>query len=255
MIRSAALAVMFVFWPGSAAAAAAAAAPVPAPAAAAAGAAQQIYGFDPSLEGTFSIIGRDSATGELGIAVASRTVAVGSRTRGGKGGVAIFAHQSASSPMFSELGIELLQAGMSPQQALDFLIRADNGGNTRQVAILDIKGRTAAFTSPTIAEWKGHKCGLNYCAQGNTLTGPEVVEQMAKAFESSTGPLETRLLTALEAGEAAGGDRRGKQSAALLVLRPLALAGFSDIALDLRVDEHTDPVVELRRILNVLRRR
>jgi uncharacterized Ntn-hydrolase superfamily protein len=218
-------------------------------------AAQQIYGFDPSLEGTFSIIGRDSATGELGVAVASRTIAVGSRTRGGKGGVAIFAHQSASSPMFSELGIELPQAGMSPQQTLDFLLRADNGGNSRQVAILDITGRTAAWTSPTIEEWKGHKCGVNYCAQGNTLTGPEVVAQMAQSFEQSVGPLSDRLLSALEAGQAAGGDKRGKQSAALLVLRPLALAGFSDIALDLRVDEHADPIVELRRIFSLMRRR
>ena len=217
--------------------------------------AQQIYGFDPKLEGTFSIIALDSATGELGMAVTSRTIAVGSRTRGGKGGLAIFAHQSASSPMFSEMGIELLQNGMTPQQALDFLLRADNGGNTRQVAIIDIKGRTAAWTSPTIEEWKGHKCGKNFCAQGNTLTGPEVVDQMAKTFESSTGPLAERLITALDAGQAAGGDKRGRQSAALLILRPLALAGFSDIALDLRVDEHTDPLIELRRIYNLTRRR
>jgi uncharacterized Ntn-hydrolase superfamily protein len=212
-------------------------------------------GYDPSLEGTFSVIGRDSVTGELGIAVASRTIAVGSRTRGGKGGLAVFAHQSASSPMFSELGIELLQAGMSPQQALDFLLRADDGGGTRQVAILDIKGRTAAWTSPTIADWKGHNCGVNYCAQGNTLTGPEVVAEMSRAFEASTGPLAERLLAAMDAGQAAGGDRRGRQSAAILILRPLSLAGFSDIALDLRVDEHSDPLVELRRIYMLTRRR
>jgi uncharacterized Ntn-hydrolase superfamily protein len=216
--------------------------------------AQAGYGFDPSLEGTFSIIARDSATGELGMAVASRTVAVGSRTRGGKGGLAIFAHQSASSPMFSEIGIPLLQAGLSPQQALDYLLRADNGGNTRQVAIIDIKGRTAAWTSPTITDWKGHKCGVNYCAQGNTLTGPEVVDEMARAFEGSTGPLAQRLLAAMDAGQAAGGDRRGRQSAAILILRPLALAGFSDVALDLRVDEHAEPLVELRRIYMLARR-
>jgi uncharacterized Ntn-hydrolase superfamily protein len=217
--------------------------------------AQQRYGFDPFLEGTFSIIARDSATGELGMAVQSRTIAVGSRTRGGKGGLAIFAHQSASSPMFSEIGIQLLEQGMTPQQALDFMLRADNGGATRQVAIIDIRGRTAAWTSPTISDWKGHKCGQNYCAQGNTLAGPEVVEAMARSFESSTGPLAQRLLTALDSGQAKGGDRRGMQSAAILVLKPLALAGFSDIAVDLRVDEHTEPLKELRRILNLWLRR
>ncbi len=220
-----------------------------------AAAAQQQYGFDASLEGTFSIIARDSATGELGMAVQSRTVAVGSRTRGGKGGLAIFAHQAASSPMFSEMGIPLLEAGMSPQQTLDFLLRADNGGASRQVAIIDIKGRTAAWTSPTITDWKGHKCGVNFCAQGNTLTGPEVVDAMVKSFESSTGPLAERLVAAIEAGQAAGGDKRGMQSAALLVLKPLALAGFSDISIDLRVDEHTQPITELKRVLSVFRGR
>jgi uncharacterized Ntn-hydrolase superfamily protein len=217
--------------------------------------AQQGLGFDPTLEGTFSIIGRDSVSGELGIAVQSRTIAVGSRTRGGKGGLAIFAHQAASSPMYSQVGVQLLEAGMSPQQALDFMLKADNGGANRQVAILDIKGRTAVWTGGSASDWKGHKCGQNYCAQGNTLTGPEVVEAMAGSFEASTGPLAQRLVAAIAAGQAAGGDRRGMQSAALLVLRPLALAGYSDIAVDLRVDEHTSPIEELQRILSLLRRR
>src|SRR5215510_2667397 len=130
----------------------------------------QVYA--PGEEGTFSIIGRDPNTGELGIAVHSKTIAVGSRVRGGKGGVAVFAHQSGSNPMYSEVGIPLLESGMTPQQALDFMLRADEGRNSRQVAILDIQGRTAAWTSPTITDWKGHKCGVNYCAQGNTLAGP-----------------------------------------------------------------------------------
>jgi uncharacterized Ntn-hydrolase superfamily protein len=211
--------------------------------------------YDPDAEGTFSIIGRDPATGELGIGVHSKTVAVGSRTRGGKGGLAIFAHQASSNPMFSTLGVELLEAGMSPQQALEFMLRADDGGGSRQVAILDIQGRTAAWTSPTISDWKGHRCGVNYCAQGNTLTGPEVVEAMARSFESSSGPLAERLLDALDAGQRAGGDRRGMLSASLMVLRPLSLAGFSDRALDLRVDEHRAPMVELRRVLNAFRSR
>jgi uncharacterized Ntn-hydrolase superfamily protein len=215
------------------------------------GAAAQQYA--PGEEGTFSIIGRDPATGELGIAVHSKTIAVGARTRGGKGGVAVFAHQSASNPIYSTLGVELLEAGLSPQQALDMMLRGDEGRASRQVAILDIQGRTAAFTSATITDWKGHRCGTNYCAQGNTLAGPEVVDAMARSFEASTGPLPERLLDALEAGQAQGGDRRGVQSASLMILKPLAIQGFGDRALDLRVDEHRTPFAELRRILNAVR--
>lgn len=217
----------------------------------AAGAFAQQYA--PGEEGTFSIIGRDPATGELGIAVQSKTIAVGARTRGGKGGLAVFAHQSSSNPMYSTLGVELLEAGMTPQQALDMMLRSDEGRASRQVAILDIQGRTAAFTSPTITDWKGHKCGTNYCAQGNTLVGPEVVDAMAKSFEAASGPLAERLLEALEAGQSQGGDRRGTQSASLMILKPLVIGGFGDRALDLRVDEHRAPIPELRRILNAVR--
>src|SRR6185436_960458 len=169
--------------------------------------------YQPGEEGTFSIIGRDAATGELGIAVHSKTIAVGARTRGGKGGVAVFAHQSASNPMYSTIGIELLEAGMTPQQALDMMLRSDAGRDSRQVAILDAQGRTAAFTSATITDWKGHKCGVNYCAQGNTLTGPDVVDAIADSFEHSTGPLAERLLDAIWAGQQKGGDKRGTESA------------------------------------------
>jgi len=212
--------------------------------------------YEPGDEGTFSIIGRDPNTGQLGIAVHSKTIAVGSRTRGGKGGLAVFAHQSASNPMYSTIGIELLEAGFTPQQALDMMLRSDEGRNSRQVAILDAQGRTAAWTSPTITDWKGHTCGVNYCAQGNTLTGPEVVDAMARSFESSSpasAPLAERLLDALEAGQAQGGDKRGVQSASLMILKPLAIQGFGDRELDLRVDEHRTPFAELRRILNAVR--
>jgi uncharacterized Ntn-hydrolase superfamily protein len=212
--------------------------------------------YEPGDEGTFSIIGRDPTTGQLGMAVHSKTIAVGSRTRGGKGGLAVFAHQSASNPMYSTIGIELLEAGFTPQQALDMMLRSDEGRDSRQVAILDAQGRTAAWTSPTITDWKGHKCGVNYCAQGNTLTGPEVVDAMAKSFESSspaTAPLAERLLDALDAGQAQGGDRRGVQSASLMILKPRAIQGFGDRELDLRVDEHRTPFAELRRILNAVR--
>lgn len=204
-------------------------------------------------EGTFSIIGRDPATGELGMAVQSKTIAVGSRTRGGKGGIAIFAHQAASDPMYSSVGIELLEIGMTPQQALDMMLRSDAGRDSRQIAILDIQGRTASWDGPGNSDWKGHHCGENYCAQGNTLVGPETVEAMAKSFESSTGPLAERLLDAIDAGEAHGGDKRGMESAALWILKPLSIQGFGDRELDLRVDESRNPFVELRRILNAVR--
>jgi len=222
-----------------------------------AGAQETSFVDDPTLDGTFSILGRDPETGELGIAVHSRTIAVGSRVRGGKGGVAVFAHQAASNPLYSALGIELLEAGLSPEEALEFLVRADDAAHRRQVAILDSQGRTAAWTPDSISDWKGHLCGEDFCAQGNTLSGPEVVEAMAESFQRSAGaaPLAERLLDALTAGQAAGGDRRGVQSAGLLILYPRAIQGYGDRALDLRVDEHADPFAELARILRAVRGR
>ena len=214
-------------------------------------AAAQQYEF--GEEGTFSIIGRDPNTGELGMAVQSRTIATASRTRGGKGGVAIIAHQAGSDPLYSTLGIELLEAGMTPQQALDMMLRSDEGRDRRQVSILDIQGRTASWTGPSNSDWKGSKCGVNYCAQGNTLAGPGVVDAMAKSFESSSGRLAERLLDALDSGEAQGGDKRGMESAGLLILKPLVVQGFGDRELDLRVDDSRNPFVELRRILNAVR--
>jgi uncharacterized Ntn-hydrolase superfamily protein len=210
----------------------------------------------PELEGTFSIIARDPSSGELGMAVQSKTLAVGSRTITIKGGVAVVAHQSASNPMYGAIGLELLAAGMSPQQALDQMLRGDEGRESRQVAILDISGRSAAFTGSSANEWKGHKCGTNFCAQGNILVGAEVVDALARTFESASGPLADRMLAAMEAGQAAGGDLRGTQSAALVVAKPLAgAAGFGDRVLDLRVDDSRAPIPELRRLLNMFQAR
>jgi len=208
------------------------------------------------LEGTFSIIARDPATGELGMAVQSKTLAVGSRTITIKGGVAVIAHQSSSNPMYGALGMELLAAGMSPQQALDMMLRGDEGRDSRQVAILDVTGRSAAFTGTGASDWKGHRCGTNYCAQGNILVGPDVVDALARTFESSTGALAERLVAAMDAGQSAGGDQRGTQSAALVVAKPLAgAAGFGDRVVDLRVDDSRAPLTELRRLLNMFQAR
>jgi uncharacterized Ntn-hydrolase superfamily protein len=210
----------------------------------------------PGLEGTFSIIARDPGTGELGMAVQSKTLAVGSRTITIKGGVAVIAHQSSSNPMYGTLGLELLGAGMSPQQALDMMTRGDDGRDSRQVSILDATGRSAAWTGTGASDWKGHTCGTNFCAQGNILVGPEVVENLARTFESATGSLAERLLAAMDAGQRAGGDQRGTQSAALVIAKPLAgAAGFGDRVVDLRVDDSRAPLTELRRLLNMFQAR
>jgi len=204
-------------------------------------------------EATYSIIGLDPASGELGVAVQSDTIAVGSRTRWGRGGVAAIASQASSNPMFGEMGVLLLERGWSPEEARDFMVRGDNGALNRQFAIIDMQGRTAAWTSPNITDWKGHLCGENFCVQGNTLTGPDVLLDMAKAFEETEGHLAERLVAGLAAAEAAGGDRRGTQSAGVLVMRPRSIQGYGDWSLDLRVDEHSDPVGELARVLNTRR--
>jgi uncharacterized Ntn-hydrolase superfamily protein len=211
---------------------------------------------DDAFEGTFSIVARDSSAGELGMAVQSKALATGSRTITIKGGVAAIAHQSQSNPMYGTVGLELLAAGMLPQQALDTMLRSDEGRETRQVAIIDAAGRTAVWTGSEALDWKGHRCGRDFCAQGNILTGPEVVEALARSFESSTGPLAERLVTALDAGQSAGGDARGMQAAALIIAKPLAgAAGFGDRVIDLRVDDHRMPIVELRRLLDLTRSR
>ena len=211
---------------------------------------------DVADEGTFSIVARDPGTGELGMAVQSKALATGSRTITIKGGVAVVAHQSQSNPMYGTLGVELLSAGMPPQQALELMLRSDEGRDTRQVAILDTSGRTAAWTGSGALDWKGHQCGRDYCAQGNILTGPEVVQAIVKAFEGSAGPLAERMLAALDAGQAAGGDARGSQAAGLVVAKPLGgSAGFGDRVIDLRVDDHHAPLTELRRLLNMFRSR
>jgi len=208
--------------------------------------------FDADYTGTYSIIGLDPATGELGMAVQSKAFAVGNRTVSGKGGLVVLAHQAQSNPMYGALAIQLVQAGLTTQQALEQVLRSDEGRDRRQVAILDMQGRGAAWTGSGASDWKGHTCGKNYCAQGNSLAGPEVVSDMARTFETSTGPLADRLMAALDAAQAAGGDARGMQGASITIFKPLAgAAGWSDRMIDLRVDDHRTPLVELRRLLDI----
>ena len=208
---------------------------------------------DPDYLGTYSIIARDPDTGELGMGVQSKAFAAGNRAMHARGGVAVIAHQAAANPMYGGIGLELLEAGYSPEEALNQMVAGDEGRERRQVAILDIRGRTAAWTGTGASDWKGHRCGVDYCAQGNILTGPEVVDAMAESFEGSSGPLAERLLDALDAAQAAGGDARGMQSGAILVVRPRVGGGFSDRAIDIRVDDHQRPLAELRRLLDKIR--
>jgi uncharacterized Ntn-hydrolase superfamily protein len=206
--------------------------------------------WDPDYRATFSIIARDAATGELGHAEASKALAGGTNFGAAKGGVGVITNQASTFIMYGRFGIQMLEMGFSPEDALAFLLRADEERERRQVAIIDAEGRTAAFTGSLPREWKGHHCGVDHCVQGNSLTGPEVLDAMTRAFQSSEGPLAERLMEALQAGEAAGGDRRGKQEAYLLVVRPGASSGgFSDKVVEIRVDDHPDPVSEARRIL------
>ena len=215
------------------------------------GAAQE---YDPNYLATYSIIARDPGTGELGMGVQSKAFAAGNRAMHAKGGVAVIAHQASANPMYGAIGIDLIERGYSPQEALDMMVASDEGRDRRQVAILDMQGRTAAWSGTGASDWKGHRCGRDYCAQGNILAGPEVVDAMAASIESSTGPLAERLMDALDAAEAAGGDARGKQSGAILVVVPRAgSGGFSDRVVDIRVDDHPRPLEELRRVLNLFR--
>ena len=185
--------------------------------------------------------------------VQSKAFGAGNRAMTAKGGVAMIAHQASANPMYGPMSIELIERGYSPEEALDQLVRGDEGRDRRQNAIIDSKGRTAAWTGARTSDWAGHHCGVDYCAQGNILTGPEVVQVMAESFEASTGPLAERLMDALDAAQRAGGDARGMQSGAILVVEPRVRGAFHDRVVDIRVDDHSTPLVELRRILDLQR--
>lgn len=201
---------------------------------------------------TFSIVAFDPKTGDLGVAVASKFLAVGSVVPYAKAGVGAIATQSFANTTFGPKGLELLRKGLTPSQVLKQLLASDKDRELRQVGIVDAKGRAAAFTGKKCLPWAGHIVGKGFAVQGNILAGEQVVKAMAKAFRETKGELAERLMAALEAGEQAGGDARGKQSAAILVVRKGAgYDGFDDRYIDLRVDDHPEPVKELRRILNI----
>lgn len=205
---------------------------------------------------TFSLVAYDPEQKEWGVVVASKYLAVGAAVPFAKAGVGAVATQSAVNVTYGPKGLELLAQGKSAEEVVKLLTEEDRGKDYRQLGIVDAKGNVAHFTGKNCNAWAGAKSGKHYCCQGNLLTGEKVIEEMAKAFESADGPLAWRLMAALEAGEKAGGDKRGKQSAAILVVREGAGPnGKGDRYLDFRVDDHKDPVTELARILALRLRR
>ncbi len=201
---------------------------------------------------TFSIVAFDPASGELGIAVQSKFLSVGAVVPWVRAGVGAVATQSFANTAFGPRGLDALARGDAPQDVLRALLADDDGRETRQVGIVDARGRAATFTGAECIDWAGGRTGDGYAAQGNCLAGAAVVDALAETFEAARGPLAYRLVEALAAAQDAGGDKRGQQSAALLVEKPGGgYGGFNDRYADLRVDDHAAPIAELRRILDL----
>ncbi|MCP8970424.1 DUF1028 domain-containing protein [Ectobacillus ponti] len=201
------------------------------------------------LVATFSIVGFDPATKEIGIAVQSKFLAVGSVVPWARANVGGIATQSWANTSFGPKGLSLLQEGYHPEEVVEFLVRHDENRDLRQFAILDAQGNTAAYTGKGCFSWAGHVNGQNYSCQGNILVSSKTVESMADSFLSSEGALAQRLIGALDSAQAAGGDSRGKQSAAIYIVKERGgYGGYNDVALDLRVDDHPEPIQELQRL-------
>jgi uncharacterized Ntn-hydrolase superfamily protein len=200
---------------------------------------------------TWSIIARDELTGQFGIAVATRFFAVGALVPHISAGVGGIATQALVNPYFGIDGLKLLREGREPRDVIEILIAADSGHQSRQVHIMDAKGRIAAFTGRDCVDWCGHVEGDGFSIAGNMLAGACVLDDTAQAYLANRNlPFAQRLIAAMRSGEAAGGDKRGKQSAALLIHGD---EEWSD--LDLRVDDHADPLAELERLEQVSRER
>ena len=201
---------------------------------------------------TFSIVARSADGARWGVAVASKFLAAGAVVPGVQPPLGAIATQAFANMRYIPDGFALLGAGSYAQQALDSLVAADEGRDQRQAGIVDGLGHAATFTGAACLDWAGGIVGDGYAIQGNILVGPQVVESMESAYRATDGPFERRLHAALLAGDRAGGDARGRQSAALLVGGVGAgYGGGSDIAIDLRVDDHPDPVAEIGRLLDI----
>ena len=203
---------------------------------------------------TFSIVAVDAETGEIGCAVQSRYFAVGNVVPWARAGVGAVATQAAGVAVFGPRILDRLGSGLGPHEAISQVVAADSERETRQLGVVAADGTAAAHTGSECLAWAGHRTGPGYAVQGNILAGEAVVAEMERAYLGTGGALAERLVAALEAGQAAGGDARGQQSAAVLVERPGAAAesreGLDRIC-DLRVDDHPEPIVELRRLLGI----
>ncbi|HET9675632.1 MAG TPA: DUF1028 domain-containing protein [Gaiellaceae bacterium] len=201
---------------------------------------------------TYSIVACDLDAGQWGVAVQSKFLAVGSVVPWAEPGAGAVATQSYANPRYGPDGLALLRDGRSAQEAVDELTSADESRDERQVGIVDARGGAATFTGTGCHEWAGGRTGAGYAAQGNILVSGETVDALAETFEATKGPLAARLLASLAAAQAAGGDRRGQQSASLVVVeRDGGYAGLSDMLVDLRVDDHERPIEELRRLFEL----
>ena len=202
---------------------------------------------------TFSIVAYDSVTQELGVAVQSRAFSVGMAVPWAEAGVGAIATQASTNESFGPLGLAMLRKGVSAPEVLRALLAADSGAVHRQVGIVDTKGRSAAHTGADCMAWAGSRNGPGYSIQGNILAGEAVVTDMERAFLTTSGELAGRLLAALDAGQAAGGDKRGQQSAAILVVRPSKeYPEYNTRYVDLRVEDHKEPIRELERVFGIL---
>jgi uncharacterized Ntn-hydrolase superfamily protein len=201
---------------------------------------------------TFSIVARDPETGDFGIAIASKALSVGAIAPYARAGVGAISTQAMPNVAYGPDGLARLAAGEDPERALAALVAADSMRASRQAGIVDATGRAATFTGASCMDWAGGKAAPGVAVQGNILVGPAVVDEMLATYGTATGSFPRRLLAALRAGDAAGGDSRGRQSAALLVVREKGgLGGLNDRWIDLRVDDHTDPTAELDRLLSL----
>ena len=212
----------------------------------------QVYKSDSPFAHTYSIVAYDEQTGDMGVAVQSHWFSVGTMVTWGEAGVGVVATQSFVNPAFGPEGLKLLKEGKSAGEAVAALLIKDKGREFRQLAILDAKGNVASFTGNDCIQPAGNIAGKNFSVQANLMSNDKVWPAMAEAFQKSTGPLAERMLAALEAAEKAGGDIRGKQSAAMLVVRGKSTGKvWEDRLVDIRVDDSPTPLPELRRLLKI----
>ena len=213
----------------------------------------QVYNQENSLAHTFSIVCRDEATGEIGVAVQSHWFSVGTAVSWAEAGVGAVATQSFTNKSFGIRGLAFLKSGLTAQQALDSLLKDDEGREVRQVAIIDVNGNVAVHTGKSCIDYAGHIKGQNYSVQSNMMLTDKVPGAMSAAFQNCKGkPLAERMLLSLEAAQKAGGDIRGRQSAAMIVVSGKSSGKpWDERTLDLRVDDHPTPINELRRLYNV----